>query len=571
MITFDQAKQHADDLESRHAERNSMFEDIEDMYLLEPPSLPSESWIKQTVSPSARNALLGAVRLMTATDPTWRVPASMEVDAQQEASRLETIANAIWTGAGRAARKPLHVDLVLSALMYGEVHLGINRVSDLIASANDENRERLQELASITPVLIDVINPRLGYPEFDRAGLYAYYSSREVRSGDVISRFGDLAAMQLRDRQPWDTVTECEYWDHKVHYLWVKEAQNPLIEAEHGLPCIPIVASIVEGSNLFNRSGQQSRQPFLYTLWKSGLWERETLTLTVMYSLIFSIGANPQFIYRRSDPSKAAPEADYSTPGGRIILDSGEDYAPLVKQILDPSLMQGLQLAQEQGTESTMFKQALGEPMSSGTAFSTVSLLSQAGRLPLVPYQRMGSFVIGEAMRTVFKLLKAGGGKSKAWGGNGVTEFKPSDLPDNPNIEARLEIEMPQDERQNAMIALQMTQGDAPLMSRARAREEYLGIGQPDEEEKAIWDEQASIMQFQMMLQQQAQQAQRQAQQQAQMAAIPPQGMGQMPTGGPGAQPGLEQTGAEPGLPGVAAGAPLTPRNEPPMPEGGLM
>ena len=147
--------------------------------------------------------------------------------------------------------------------------------------------------------------------------------------------------------------------------------------------------------------------------------------------------------------------------------------------------------------------------------------------------------------------------------------FKAADLPDRPNIEARLDVSLPQDDRQNAMIALQMTQGDSPLMSKARAREEYLGIGQPDQEEKAIWTERAQQAQLQMMVQQEIEKAQMQAQQQmmggqqpGQPGGMPPQGMPpqQMPQQGmPPDMSQLQQTGAAQGVPGMGMGAPMDP------------
>lgn len=569
-ITFEQAQQHGDDLEGRFADRNSMFEKMEDMYLLKAPSLPTENWIKQTVSPSARNALLGAVRLMTAVDPIWSVPTGMSPEEQDKASKVEQIARAIWVGAGRAARKPIHADIVLSALMYGEVQMAVNLTADLVAAATEDNKDRMGHVAAQTPVLFDVINPRLGYPEFDRAGLSAYYSAQEIRVSDVIARYGQDAAAQLSDRQAWETVTHCEYWDAKMHYIWLKELQNPLVELEHGLPCIPVVCQVIEGGSLFGREGQLDRQPFLYGLWKSGLWERETLALTVMYSLIFAVGANPQWVYRRNDTNKQAPVVDYSVPGGQLVLDAGEGYEPLAKQVLDPSLLQGLTTAQSLGVESTIYQQALGaSPTHSGASFSEIALLSQAGRLPLVSAQRMGSFAIGEAMRVAFKLLKTAGGKASAWGEKGDVSFKAADLPDRPNIEARLEVSLPQDDRQNALIALQMTQGDSPLMSKARAREEYLGIGQPDQEEKAIWTEKAQQAQLQMMVQQEIEKAQMQAQQQmmggqqpGQPGGMPPQQMaqpGMPPQGMPPDMGQLQQTGAGQGMPGMGMGAPMDP------------
>ena len=157
-----------------------------------------------------------------------------------------------------------------------------------------------------------------------------------------------------------------------------------------------MVCSVMEGTSLLTRKAQEKRQPFLYADWKSKMHKRRNMLLTVQYSNIFALGANPQFIYSSNDTTKDSPIVDYTVPGGLIKLAPGEGYSQLAKQAVDPSLLQGYDLAERKGTESTMYRQALGESPTTATAFSTVSLLSQSGRLPLVMYQRMLSDAVGK-------------------------------------------------------------------------------------------------------------------------------------------------------------------------------
>jgi hypothetical protein len=62
--------------ESLHAARITMCNEIEKMFLMvwedEKPDVTGKDWIKLTISPEARNKALGAIRLMTATDPKFR-------------------------------------------------------------------------------------------------------------------------------------------------------------------------------------------------------------------------------------------------------------------------------------------------------------------------------------------------------------------------------------------------------------------------------------------------------------------------------------------------------------------
>jgi hypothetical protein len=284
-----------------------------------------------------------------------------------------------------------------------------------------------------------------------------------------------------------------------------------------------------------------------------------------MYSLIFSIGANPLFVWRRNDPNKEAPYRDFSTPGGLIALDAGEDYASLAKQTLDPSILQGLDYSRGMSEQSTIYRQALGQPLSdSGAPFSTVALLSQAGRQPLISFQRIASFAIGKAMLIGLTLVKeVGGGKLSAMGDKGLVDLSVKDLPDDLDLVATLDINMPQDDRAMVAVAAQAVGGERPLMSLRAARERFLKIGQSDDMEQEIMDETYLKFINDMKLQQRAQEFM--AQQQQQQQPLQPQGRPEM-MGQSGAQPSpqdmlaqLQQTGAQPGIPGIPAGAPIEP------------
>lgn len=97
-------------------------------------------------------------------------------------------------------------------------------------------------------------------------------------------------------------------------------------------------------------------------------------------------------------------------------------------------------------------------------------------------------------------------------------EFDPTEIPADIIIEANLEVDLPQDQMNQANIAHLVTQ--AGLASRRWAREKILNIGQSDEMDKEIWDEEASTQEFQRILMTMMQQ-----QQQMQMAQqqMPPE------------------------------------------------
>ena len=112
-----------------HSQRIEMCDAIEKMFLMEwedeKPETAGKDWIKLTISPDARNKALGAIRLMTATDPKFSVPFDKNSkDGKEQSSKLEKAASAIWSISGRVRQNPLHYDAVTSAVLFGEIHMG---------------------------------------------------------------------------------------------------------------------------------------------------------------------------------------------------------------------------------------------------------------------------------------------------------------------------------------------------------------------------------------------------------------------------------------------------------------
>lgn len=541
---FSDIKSHAEAMKSGFGTRNAQFKNYEDIYLLNPGSLPSQEWIKQTISPDGRNSVLGAKRLMTAADPTWEVPVGTnDNETKKISSQVERACATIWTAAGRVRRKPLHYDVVTSALLYDEIHISITTTESIVARATKAQKARAEMVAKRTPLLFEVINPQLGYPEFDSMGLAAYKADQQKTVGQIIAIFGAEAEKQLAGKKSTEEVEFNEYFDVEYHCVWITGQSKPLLLEEHKLPMIPIVAQTVEGSDLFDI--EDSRQPFLYTLKKSNIWDRQNLMGTVMFSLMFAIGSNPMFVAKMQDPS-ADIEPDFSTPGGVIKLGQGEDFGMLAKQAISAEMMELWKLAEQKGVESTMYRQTLGEPLTGNAPFSMVSLLAQSGRLPLIGTQRMAGWAIADAMYTGLQLLKAGGQGLKLSDKKGAVELKAKDIPEVFDLNCKLDITMPQDERQNAVIANEVVKGR--LSSRRNAAEKYLSNGQYDDTLDEIWTEEFADLRHQQEMAKYLQQLQMAMQQ----AMTPPQpGMpqqGMPPQGGQQMPPQMMQ-GAPQGMP----------------------
>lgn len=534
---LDDAVSRSIELKGEYAGRNALFTEMEQMYFMEWAESAKVKKVyenvKLTLSPDPRNRLMGAVRLLVAGDPVIALPAELNENLGiDNADELETFADQMWKAAGKIAGTPIHYDAVLSGMLYGETHLAIISTLDLLntrAGKASAYRARSEQTARRTPYLYRVYNPRDCYPEFDLEGLSAHYREVNTTYGQVRADYGELAN-HLTGKDA-TIATLCEWWDLEDHIVWVQGGagrstkKQGIISEPHGLPLIPIVVQITEGSpTLFSKTEEQ-RQPFLYTLAKSGMWNRQNLSLTVLYTMIFAMGANPMFLYRRNDPEK-----HLSVDWERYIaeIDVGEDFGPLLRQIIDPSLLQGLEIAEGKTEDSTIYAQALGEPLGKNAPFSMVALLHQAGRLPLVSPQRRLGWAFAKALEISFAWMKHEGKKRSARYAK-VVQLDPNDIPDDLEFDVTLEISLPQDNLEAANVARLLTQGEDPVVSNEWVRQNILHIGNSSKMTKQIWNEKAAnlrAMQYfadQAMLLQQKMQALTQPQ-------LPPG----MPPGGEG-------------------------------------
>jgi hypothetical protein len=245
------------------------------------------------------------------------------------------------------------------------------------------------------------------------------------------------------------------------------------------------------------------------------------------------------------------------------MLKTGEKLYTLAEKILDPAMISLFQMMSDQFERSTIYRTATGGMIGPGTAYSTVALTSQQGRLPTVVYQRMISMALGEAMRLAFVIAKRDKSAVKATSENGLKKIEPASIPDYFDLVATLEVDQASDDRVNSQVAAEGVKSG--LWSKRYGREKYIKIGQSDAMEKEIWDERYVDMKFQLAFtkkqqeetaKMQAQIQQMMQQQQGQMQQGQP---GQMPQGMPGQMPpGMppDAQGAQPGLP---MGAPAEP------------
>ena len=546
-----QIQAHAEQMKSDDGTRDQMFDDIDKMYLMTWSGGAGKKWSgvdSLKISPDARNAALGAVRLLVATDPIFNVVNTSDKKKEQDKiERIEKAVTRMFECAGRAAGNPIHYDALLSAILYSEMHMAITSTASLVQAAkeNGVGVARAERMERITPFIVDVWNPKDGHAEFDRLGLSAYYREADTTYGKLKSDFGGLLPESALTKKVTDPVTLKSFWDSENSLIWIDD--GIIVAQPHKLPFIPVCVQYTEGSSLWDKH-EEARQPLLYTLLKSGMWELQNLVNTVMYTLIKDMGVTP--LYKHMTPSGIEGkelDIDYDRVPGVVHLSPGEDFVPLVnKGLIDPAVQEGLALATQKVQESTIYPQALGAPVQGDSTFSELALLSQSGRLPLTSTQRRGGWGLGQLMEMCLAMMKADNVGAKVEG----IDLKPSEIPEYVQIDAKLEVKLPQDKLQQASIAQMITKGDNPLVSNEWARSNVLQIGQSGDMDRQIWTERAANMMYQLFMQEQMAQAQM-AQQQQMM----------------GAQPGLQSQSGMMGQP-PSQGMPPEMQAGPMMPEG---
>lgn len=563
MMEFKEIKQLAQETKNSFAHRNQINAEMEKLYWMQwddegKVARAVGDIVKITRSPRAANALDGMIRLLCASDPIFSVPNEHNTEITKVVSeKLEKFVTAMFTASGKVTGKPLHYEIVRSAVTFDEIHLQIQSTQELYKASIGTERERAAEhIAQRTPFIFKARHPSEGYPIYDELGLRYFYSSRKLRHIDITEAFGDKGKEVIRRLSggkdtPFREATLHDVYDRVNRCVWVEGGgEEPLFHDKHGYPFIPIVATTIEGSDLFTEKEKQ-RHPALYNLYQSGIMERQNLFLTVLYTLLFSIGGSPMWVNYLHNPANP-PVVDTSVIGGQINMRVGERREPMAKQVIDPALMGGWEIAQNLEMESTIYRQTLGEPLGANAPYSMVALLSQSGRLPLLMAQRMAGFAIGKAAEIALLIAKDEKAKPEVRSGGIYAVITGKEIPKYFEIEAKLDIAMPQDLLNNVNAAVMATQGDRPLMTVAHAQEKFLQIGQPEEMQRAIWTENLVNL-FYKDFTNRMMQAQAQA---AQAAQAGPTNMPGGVTGGNGNQP----------PPIIPPGAPTPSQTEPQQP-----
>src|SRR3990172_9517745 len=119
---FKRMQDLAVELESDYRERDMLLDDMEEYWSMIPKRpIPKDSnQTAVTYDTDMTNRLMGAWRLLTATEPEFSVPSDANSkEGLAVASPLERGAKMMWQASGKQRGMPVETDAVLSALVDG--------------------------------------------------------------------------------------------------------------------------------------------------------------------------------------------------------------------------------------------------------------------------------------------------------------------------------------------------------------------------------------------------------------------------------------------------------------------
>lgn len=475
---FEKIKKLAGQLKSASNALHTEYREIEQMYQMrDDVNINSASHdkgdIKITISPSARNAVVGVVRLLTSSEPRFKCTSE---SGSEKVNEIEKLAKKMWKESSAFKRAPVWTDAVRTAVLFSDVHLTVDCVDDLlkVAGMDEGERMRLNGIRKRTPFLFAVRHPIEGYPYFGEHGMRAYYRLYQTTGDEIKSRWGEPAGSQFDDNTQYNVN---DWYDLTQRIIWM-DNNTVMVYAKHKMPELPIDVQLADGSELWTKP-EEMRQPFLYASWKGGWWKRENLVYTSIFTSMAERGTG---ILLGFDEEPNNITVEFAGPGVRYI--KAAKPRMLSDTALDPSLIAVKnQILEPIEGENTIYKQTLGQDVGNNT-FSSLSLLSQTGRLPIVPMQEAVQHGIERETMVVMRWIKREGIDLE-----GIVDMKASDIPDDLELTVELKVDLPQDMFRNVQIAEQAV--DKQLVSREWVHTNLLDVPDSEAMTKQIWGEKA--------------------------------------------------------------------------------
>jgi hypothetical protein len=289
-----------------------------------------------------------------------------------------------------------------------------------------------------------------------------------MRGAEVKERWG---VKEVKDDQEYMTH---DFLDLENRMVYADGITLPFLAKPHGLCSMSIVTRYAGGSSLFYKPEEQM-QSFLYAKAKGELDRRENLYLTALFTSIFVRGL-PGPLYM-IDPDNynpdQPPQVNYQGAMRYMVAKATQ----MKENVIDAEVLQVKGILDELSEDSTIRGATLGDNIA-GSTFSALSMLSSAGKLPMIDPQEAVEMAFSDIFLHILERTKYEGIENDL--------IPPADIPDDVEVEVTLEPKLPQDNLRNAQVASNL--GD--LTSDEWKHSNLLQIGNSKEMRKQSMKEQ---------------------------------------------------------------------------------
>lgn len=468
---IDEIKNAARSTIAKFATRDKMLQRYKEIYFMDNMEKPRNAEIddrdwKLTPSPASRNKVIGLQRLLN----TSEVQVKIENAERDGDDAIETGLKNILRVSGEGRRARIESDASLSSVLYGSVTMYAESIADLltIKTLPEYRKQHLKKQQLRSPFLLRMINPQESYPDWDEDMLICHTWKYKIRGAALRSRWGVKDAKDNTEYTIYDTFTA----EH--HVVWADGQKDEIFAAEHGLGCLPIFVAYSGGSDLFNKPDEQ-QQAFLYAIAKGDIDKRENSMLTTVFTNIHQRGTAGPLIAIDPDTVHPDQEIAVSYVGGMRYIKAKANQVD--EKIIDPVIFQAKNLLDELSGQSTIYSQTLGENIGGNVPFSSLAMLSNSGKLPLVDSQRAIEHVLTEAFNHILYRIRTEGIENDA--------IKPTDITEDLRVEVSLQAKLPQDSLRNAQVA----QSLGGLVSEQWKRQELLQVGDNEAMDRQVMKE----------------------------------------------------------------------------------
>jgi hypothetical protein len=382
------------------------------------------------------------------------------------AELLEGVARSAFEHNDRRRKSAMLRDMLYSIFLFDEICV---KIADLRLGKTWEQQPASYKTRS--PFASKVCLPMTVHCEWDEYGLAAVLHRYKRSVREVAAQYG--TARELLQSDPDGNVEFCEWWTRDQTAKWISSVVHGSDEIvtydsgrvdadivveplrENTLGFVPFVVRTGRGAQLFENEAEQVT-PLLYGGWKSNLFYRANLFLSVAATLAFGM-ANKKWIYK-SETGEKTVDIDFSDMG-TIPAKNDESIEPLDVTI-PAELMQMLQELTARSQQATLSAVAAGHVPQGVSAAAAINLLVQGSKLTIVPAQN----AVGEAYalmtQMLFDYIKAYGESDlKVWVRDGVKPLAAEQIPDWLDIKVTLAADLPQDKALLYNIAMQAWKG----------------------------------------------------------------------------------------------------------------